>query len=299
MGAYYSIPNDGTYAINLNIASMRTDTQYDTNRSSTQPVCINSCGCNYYSLNSNPIKISRPDGRADYQFIYIQDGKGIFSFCGQEKILGKGTLILYKPGEPQHYYYDTTCNTRAYWIHFSGSEIETLLRQNNLWDHQVYFIDAKIAFSEIITKIIRELQFHAYNYSLNCHAYFLELICLLSRALNQQNSLISLDQEMLVPALNVLHNHYQIDHEMKELAGLCGMSVSHFIRTFKKYTGFPPHQYMTMVRIAHAKNLLLQDCYAIAEAAQMVGYENPLYFGRIFKKYTGVTPSDFKKGNMV
>lgn len=292
----YNILNDGIYAVNITSSIQKSATDFDTNHLSTLPVHINSSGCNYYEPNAEPPQIFRPDGRSDYQFIYIQAGRGTFFIRGVRQILEKGSLILYKPGERQHYFYDTTCNTRAYWVHFTGNDIEFLLRKNGLWDQSVYLIDTRTSFPEIVTKIIRELQFHAYNYELNCHAYFLELICSLSRSVNSRYS-FSLEQELLIPALDMLNNNFQTDYDMKTLASLCGMSVSHFIRQFKKCTGFPPHQYRTMVRIANAKNKLLIDGYSISEVARQLGYDNPLYFSRIFKKYTGSTPSDYIKEN--
>lgn len=291
--ATYTIRSDGVHAIN--IANIQAIAPSETNYSSTLPVCINSCGYNYYEPNSDRIMICRPEGRFDYQLIYIQEGKGTFTIHQKEMVLEKGSLILYKPGEPQHYGYDTSLRTRAYWIHFAGSDVEPLLRQNNLWNDSVYFPENLTDFSGIIMKIIRELQFHAYNYTLNCHAYFLELICSISRALNKQSPVISLQQDALIPALNLMHNNFHEDYDIRFLADLCDMSVSHFIRKFKSFTGLPPHQYMTMIRIAHAKTMLISYDCSVSEIAQELGYDNPLYFSRLFKKYTGSSPSDFKK----
>ena len=73
------------------------------------------------------------------------------------------------------------------------------------------------------------------------------------------------------------------------------MSVSWFIRNFKEYTGSTPTQYLLSLRISNAQSLLESTSYQVAEIADIVGYSNPLYFSRLFKKQCGVTPTEFRK----
>lgn len=68
-----------------------------------------------------------------------------------------------------------------------------------------------------------------------------------------------------------------------------------FIRNFKLYTGFTPMQYILSKRIYNAEALLQNTQYNITEIAQIVGYDNPLYFSRIFKKLKGISPSEYRK----
>ena len=58
--------------------------------------------------------------------------------------------------------------------------------------------------------------------------------------------------------------------------------------------GMTPMQYITFLRITRAKELLRSTDYSIQEISSMVGYENPLYFSRIFKKQTGYSPSEYR-----
>ena len=56
-------------------------------------------------------------------------------------------------------------------------------------------------------------------------------------------------------------------------------------------------QYIISLRITSAMNMLDNTDYSMARIAEAVGYDNPLYFSRIFKKHTGMSPSDYKKKN--
>lgn len=62
------------------------------------------------------------------------------------------------------------------------------------------------------------------------------------------------------------------------------MSTCWFIRSFKQYTGMPPRKYLTSIRVKKAQELLESTDYGIGEIGSIVGYDNPLYFSRIFKK---------------
>ena len=58
-------------------------------------------------------------------------------------------------------------------------------------------------------------------------------------------------------------------------------------------------QYIVSLRIAAAKGYLENSNKNIAEIASTVGYDNALYFSRLFKKYTGLTPSEYRKKNKI
>ena len=77
------------------------------------------------------------------------------------------------------------------------------------------------------------------------------------------------------------------------------MSVNWFIHSFKNVMKVPPMQYIVSLRIAAAKGYLENSNKNITEIAATVGYDNALYFSRLFRKYTGMTPSEYRKKNKV
>ena len=73
------------------------------------------------------------------------------------------------------------------------------------------------------------------------------------------------------------------------------MSVSYFLKKFKEVTTKSPMQYILSIRINNAVSLLESTDYNVTEISTIIGYDNPLYFSRIFKKQKGVSPSDYRK----
>ena len=87
------------------------------------------------------------------------------------------------------------------------------------------------------------------------------------------------------------------DINISEYAASNGMSISWFIKNFKKYTGKTLFQYLTALRLTNAQVLLETTTYSINEIASIVGYPNTLYFSRIFHKQKGCSPSEYRSRN--
>ena len=96
-------------------------------------------------------------------------------------------------------------------------------------------------------------------------------------------------------AVMYFNQHYNEEICIEEYAESNGMSTSWFIRKFKEYTGFSPLQYILSIRIYNAEALLKDDQHNVTEISSIVGYDNPLYFSRIFKKVKGLSPSEYRK----
>jgi transcriptional regulator GlxA family with amidase domain len=80
-----------------------------------------------------------------------------------------------------------------------------------------------------------------------------------------------------------------------ELARLSGLSEPHFYRRFKLVTGSSPIDWLRRERINHARRRLLESTDAIKQISEQVGYNDPFFFSRDFKRYTGVSPSEYRR----
>ena len=92
-----------------------------------------------------------------------------------------------------------------------------------------------------------------------------------------------------------LHQHAAEAIEFKQVAHNFGISVRHFNRRFKSATGKNPLQYLQLLRMAQARDLLKNSNLAISEVAYKVGYQDTNYFSKLFRKFSNITPQEFRK----
>ena len=82
---------------------------------------------------------------------------------------------------------------------------------------------------------------------------------------------------------------------LADMARAAGMSPTHFCRAFRHATGSSPMAYMNAIRIERARALLATTALRISEVAAEVGYEDPLYFSKVFHSVAGQTPSEYRR----
>lgn len=93
-----------------------------------------------------------------------------------------------------------------------------------------------------------------------------------------------------------LMSHFDQPLNKEELAKKCHTHPSHLSRKFKQETKMTISAYQQMLRINRAKQLLKKDL-SIEEIAWSVGYNDPSYFARVFKKETGLSPTEYRNGS--
>lgn len=280
---------------------MYTDNAYWHNshldfKDKRHPLFVGSCGT--YHLYTRPkLPTHRPRGRLDYQLLYIASGKAHFYFHGVEQIVTAGNMVLYRPKEEQRYYYYGVDQTEVYWVHFTGNNVKNILRKYGFSDHaHVIHTGTSLDYKRIYLQMIQELKLGKPDYE-EVLVHYLQLLFVLIHRLQEKQprkkSQFLMDE--MDAAVKHFHEHYHQPISIENYAAEHGMSVSWFIRNFKEYTGYTPTQYLLSLRISNAQSLLESTNYTVSEISGIVGYDNPFYFSRIFKKHNGMSPAEFRK----
>lgn len=262
----------------------------------SKPLIVTSCGT--YHLYTRPkLPTWRPRGRRDFQLLYIASGKAHFHFDGKEQIVTAGHMVLYRPKEPQKYEYYGEDQTEVYWVHFTGGNVTNILRSYGITDNKkVFYCGSGLDYKNLFRSMINELQMCKENYAEMLEMYLRQIFIMLQRyftdSLKTDNTHVI---EEIDKAAIYFNEHYSEEISIEEYAQNNHFSVSWFIRNFKHCTGFTPMQYILSKRIYNAEILLHDSTYNVTEIAEIVGYENPLYFSRIFKKVKGLSPSEYRK----
>lgn len=104
--------------------------------------------------------------------------------------------------------------------------------------------------------------------------------------------------DIISPAISYLKKHlYDCELRIETLVSLCGISDTYFQQIFKSNYGTTPQKYILAKRLSHAKAVIDSgDFDTISQVASSVGYSDPLYFSRAFKKKYGMSPAQYVKG---
>lgn len=262
----------------------------------THSLFVGSCGT-YHLFTRPKLPTHRPRGRLDYQILYIAAGKGHFYFDGAEEIVPAGNMVIYRPREEQRYYYYGKDQTEVYWVHFTGRNVKNILRKHGITDDmRVIHTGTSLEYKRLFTAMIQELKLCREDYEEMLVNYLQELLIMIHRLIlsKPKGKSLFLMNEMDA-AVQYFHENYNRSISIEAYAADHSMSVSWFIRNFKEYTGETPARYILSLRISNARTLLENTSCSVSEISDIVGYDNPLYFSRIFKKQCGMSPSDFRK----
>lgn len=263
----------------------------------SRPLVVGSCGT-YHLYTKEKLPTYRPRGRLDYQLLYVASGKAHFFFYNnEEKIVTAGHIVIYRPKEMQRYVYYGVDQTEVYWVHFTGNNVKNILRGYGILDDtKIIYSGTSLEYARIFKQMIYELQQCQPDYEELLSMLLREIFISLHRKITKKHIIKNeyLEKEMAL-AMKYFDDNYNTNISIEEYAASRGMSVSWFIRSFRQHTNVTPMQYIVSLRMTNAQMLLETTNYNIKEISYIIGYDNPLYFSRIFNKQKGISPSEYRK----
>ena len=257
-----------------------------TDFASDRYICVNNFG---YYKDIEQMELHREKGRKDYQLIYVKKGEIIVGEKGKERSLSSGGICLFRPTEAQIYRISCIATT-FFWIHFSGKEAAEMLA---FFKEQIYNVGAFSDF-ENYCRINLEEQSIAKDFSkLLYEGRLIALMAKIGERIFGDNKKEG-DIAKIRPALAAMQSENQTALQNQELAKLCGFSKYYFIKLFTEIMGKTPQQYHASLVVDKGCYLLTNTEYTINEISRLCGVEDSLYFSRLFKKHTGVSPSRYR-----
>lgn len=259
------------------------------------PLLITSAG----NIRPRTVKVfytERPRGQQDFQLIYVANGCVHFKFGDEERIVEKGNMVLFWPGQPQFYYVYPKEKGEFFWVHFTGSEVETLLTDWGIpKDRNVFWVGVASEIRAMYCHMIKELQTKGTHYEELLRMTLRHLFLLINRNLTDVSGPDADFQGEIIQAIGWFERHWREPISIDDYATRNQITPYWFRQKFKQFTGTSPMQYVISLRINNAINLMENTDYNIAQISEMVGYDNPSYFRRLFHKHTGMSPTEYKK----
>ncbi len=255
-----------------------------SDKTSEEYLEVNNFG--YYKDMTCDIKVNREHGRSDYLLFYLKNGEGVVRSDFGDMAIYDGNAVLFRPGEPQCYEVFQNEETEYYWIHFTGTGAEELLLRLG-FESTVYKNKNYSSFARCIRKMSELSAFKNYRAERQRAGVLLTLLAELSG--DEMNSGTG-----VIPALKNIDEFPEAGLSNAEYAKMCGLSTSHFIRRFREYTGMSPQSYRTELLLKKAAYLLQNTAMNISLISYELGFDDSLYFSRVFKKSFGVSPTKYR-----
>lgn len=234
-----------------------------------------------------------PGVRDHYLLHYVSSGKGTYVCGGEEYILQEGDMFLIFPSTVVQYRAADHDPWEYCWVGFNGADAHRIVRMAGFHPNEpVMHARDKHATKEALLRI--------YNSRGNTPAADVEMagylqlfLASLIRARGDMPT-VGGNQGYLAQALRYIQRNYASTIGVSDIADFVGISRSQLYRAFETEFGQSPHEYLQKYRISEACTLLRSGRLTVAEVAGSVGFNDPLYFSRVFRRMKNCTPTAYQ-----
>ena len=248
---------------------------------------LNSCG--EETLSDRNYQIKRQ--RVDYSLMYVAKGRATMNIGRKRTTVSEGEALFYPPETKQEYVFRREDNSINKWVHFGGKKASLL----DAGGARKIEISRRKEFENALDGLINAYNGISGRRETLIEGYLTVLIALLLESESGENKSGAPFSNKIGEALNYIHINAYSDVDLDYAASLCYMSRDRFNHVFKETTGYPPGKYLSIIRIERAKALLSDIGMTPGECAKSVGFSDPNYFCRVFRKETGVSPREYRE----
>ncbi len=231
----------------------------------------------------------------DNLLLYCTEGRGRLAAGDWTGDINPGQIMLLPQGLTHAYEADTSDPWSLYWIHFQGASTRVLMQYLGYREGRCV-ADAGVS-PVLIGAFTSLLEVRRTGYSTRA---FINAANHLRHLVTQMSMEISANAGRLQSGFELDQvQAYMLEHidqvvTLESLARVASMSKYHFSNRYKELTGYSPIKHFLNMKMEHACRLLDSTDLGVGEIAGRVGYEDPLYFSRLFRKTIGSSPRAYR-----
>lgn len=238
-----------------------------------------------------PIKYVAALAKTCYTLHIVENGKGYISYDGKTVPLRANDMFLIFPGQLVDYYPDSNAPWSYYWICFEGLKADEMAlstgmtaerpyRQQNPHRELMSYFSHAVETFEKKGQIVPE-----------CLGFLYVILGTLADG-SEKMELLSTKQRYVKEALTYIYFNFAFNISVADIANNLRLTPNYLSMIFREETGMSPKQYISQYRMELAYKNLQKPGVLIKDVAEGVGFKDPLYFSKEFRKYWGVTPRE-------
>lgn len=243
-------------------------------------------------ISTPEYNLKRERGLISHQLFFTKKGTGKLIVDGKTFVQKSGSIFYMSPKIP-HEYIRATDDWETYWIVFRGKHLPELMKNLGFTSYVFNSCNSSdlpvTLFNRILTAAKDPISGDEKS-SLLLYEYILYFKKILFSSQNTNTP----SANILESAIIYMNTNFASYITLQDLADCSHISLQHFCRLFKAQMGMRPIEYLTRRRISEAKSLLETTDKPIEEIAKLSGYDDANYFGIVFKKLEGVSPSAYR-----
>lgn len=247
----------------------------------------------YYPLASHHDR-ERTTGSQEYILIYCVDGKGWIDIDGTQHEILPNSFYIIPQKVPHHYASSVKVPWSIYWLHFTGSQAQLLFNSytqiTNTNGHYIAYDENRVAQFNYLTDVLENDMS-----STMAEAVYIKTLSLLGSFIYVEPNTPDGDTDSIAESVTLMKQNLKTNFQISEFAARANYSVSRYTELFRKRTGYAPIQYFIQLKIHKACQYLCFTKMNIKQICNELGFDDPYYFSRIFKKHIGHSPLSYRK----
>lgn len=229
-----------------------------------------------------------------FLLMYLLSGEMNISFEGTDSLIASEHFILLDCYKPHRYFTRTGCE--CLWIHFDGPMAGNYYELVTAGSGNFFSL---ADYPSALPKL--EKLYRSFSSGMSVREPFLSKlindIFTLFLLGNTQPACPTGHSAIIGRVIAFINEHFTQELDVETMAGQAMMSTYHFIRVFKRETGFTPHDYLINIRINNAKYMLKNSDMSIKDICFQTGFSCESVFCTSFKNNVGVTPTAYKNNS--
>jgi AraC-like DNA-binding protein len=236
-----------------------------------------------------------------YVIEFVTKGTFILKIKNKTHVLKPGTIGGFAPGIPHSYRVQGPEIMEHYYITFIGNRAKTIFEQSTLASKGSVLLANYLESLALVEKIYNKSTMERSSYSQElCCCYLKELLLDKVAQSEKTGNFSSQSLQTFKTCKEYIDNHFSKIITVSDIARICSIDSNYLTKLFKKHTQLTTNEYIKRLKLNKAGHLVLKEPkMSIKQISYAVGFEDPYHFSRIFKKYYGQSPNNYKNEHLV